>query len=1099
MAYLGNHPELVRKGVCPLLDDGQTVGGDAAKNRSAGADAVQRPPNRSSDVSVIHESPLFDPVWYRASYPELSGGDRDLAEHYLLHGAKLLRNPGPDFSTRFYVQKYPDVQKTGINPLLHYEKFGRAEGRDILAAYLDRPDSDPAVLASIRGDRGAWTDVAAATRYASRRLNAKAAGEPLRLFRSFDDAQTRRFISALQFRAESDRSEEELVSVIMPTYNRASKIGAAINSVLRQSWRNFELLVIDDGSTDSTSEILGTIGDSRMRVLQTDHGGVSVARNEGLRQARGSVIFYLDSDNQWTRDYLWVMMQSLNLSGAACGYAGTRLQTPAGHLLGYRGEPFDWESCLALNYVDMNVFCHRRELSDQLGMFDTGLRRMVDWDLILRFTRERPVFYAPFIGCIYSEDGTDAGRITTSQPIVSRRLVHDKNALGCTLTEAAAQLRFNISIKIFAPYEDRNAWGDYHYAESLAEALQRLGHRVRIDFRGQWYARPAAVDDIAIVLRGLEEYRPQPTQISLFWGISHPDTVRLEEYEQYQGVFVASRSFAELLEILLRRPVFTMWQCTDENRFFPRPEADPEKRATSNEGIFIGNSRREFRPIVRWAVEAELPVGVIGGDWEPYLPKHMIRATNAPNKELAALYGSAAFVLNDHWDSMRDFGYISNRVFDVLAAGGRLISDRLASLEALFGDAVISVSSAEELAEAVSKSEAKRSEAERIQLSEAVRRSHGFAQRSATFDSWIRNYVAPGLKAPSEAASTGLADRWAERPVVGVVASWSHPELPDRAIERLVAPFTGERTAPRLKVICLESAEDVAAADVAALVLAADCCTWEAGLVDVIAARMAAGLPVFLDTIGAEAPTSLSGLAPGLEGLWCGRESALPRRPPKCASVVRTRLDPRLWRLYRAPRPIEVEPDLLRLLVVRGIADSQALSDRAALSRLLELDWADVAISVRAIGADSDSSRPASNMKSDPWPDGCRGYARRARWLLDHVHSDIGIVFGTDEDSDAQVLRMMALGLVPAIIGPPLTSIARESGLSELVISCEVIEELPDALRRIARRPSELAARRRENLEHLWKHYSTLDFPDPRVTAVEQAVLRQSQVARETA
>lgn len=1069
--FLSKKPYLAKSEICPLifLEENENIIGNKNQNNNK----IEK--GNGADSLIIENSPLFDSEWYFSNYKDFSGEKLSASDHYLSYGAKFLWNPGPNFSTRFYLQEHRDVRNVGMNPLLHYEKFGRREGRAILPAYLDSVETDPAISASARPERqGKWADRESARRYLSRQLGAIMLGEPVRMFRTFDVAQAERFITALDICA-NEEVEEELVSVVMPTYNRGAKIAAAIDSVLQQSWKNFELLIVDDGSTDNTPEILSSYEDERIRILHSAHGGVSVARNEGLRHARGEVIFYLDSDNQWTKDFLWVMMQSMRHSGAACGYAGTRLQAPNGYLIGYRGEPFNWESCLALNYVDMNVFCHRKEMVERFGGFDAGLRRMVDWDLILRYTRDENVFYAPFIGCIYIEDSGDMGRITTSQPIVSRKLVHTKNALNCSLSEAVSQLRFNIAIKIFAPYQDRDAWGDFHYAESLAEALEKIGHRVRIDFRGHWYDNPASSDDISIVLRGLEAYKPRSTQISLLWGISHPDTVSPEEYDGYHGIFIASRSYAEMLEVLLGRSVETMWQCTDAGRFFP-PYASAfteEDSSSAQQGIFIGNSRREYRQIVRWAVETGMPLDVIGQDWEGYLPAGMIKAKNAPNRELSNLYGSASFVLNDHWASMRDFGYVSNRVFDVLASGGQLISDRVPSIEALFGDAVISVSSAEELRSMIENGAMKRDRAEKLKLSDAVRQDHSFTHRAEAFDRWIRNYLMPDATLGKDGVPPVLADRWKDRVRVGLLASWSEPAMLDMAIERLVAPLTSDEAATQLRLMRVETADDVLNANLEVLLIAGNSCEWSAPLQAAIATRLEQGLPVFLDKVPPVLGEDIGRLLPNLAGIWGDEE------------VAAKRLDPRIWRLYRSPRPIEPLQGVTRLLAVYGFGEGKdSYCSDGRIRELLGLDLQENKLSFQIVGMDRQEFQSQPWLSFESWPEGCANYMRRARWLLEHASADIGIIFGEAENSDSQVLYMMALGIVPVVIAPASKSLARSEALEDLVTICESVADLPDALERLTEHPHRLLEKRRVCIKRLWQDYNVLTSLDPRVSSI---------------
>lgn len=100
------------------------------------------------------------------------------------------------------------------------------------------------------------------------------------------------------------------VSVVIPTYNRAYCVGDAIRSVLEQTYKDFEIIVIDDGSTDNTSEVLAEFG-GKIRVIRQENAGVSAARNAGIRVARGQWIAFLDSDDVWEHEKLYVQMRDL--------------------------------------------------------------------------------------------------------------------------------------------------------------------------------------------------------------------------------------------------------------------------------------------------------------------------------------------------------------------------------------------------------------------------------------------------------------------------------------------------------------------------------------------------------------------------------------------------------------------------------------------------------------------------------------------------------------------------------------------------------------------------------------------------------------------
>lgn len=135
-----------------------------------------------------------------------------------------------------------------------------------------------------------------------------------------------------------------LVSVIMPCLNGERHIQAAIDSVLAQTFDDFELIVVDNGSTDGTPEILSSVNDPRLRVFSLPERGVSRARNLGLREARGAFIAFLDSDDTWNAEFLEKMYTALATNSQAvlayCGWQNLGLS-------GGRGEPFvppDYES-----------------------------------------------------------------------------------------------------------------------------------------------------------------------------------------------------------------------------------------------------------------------------------------------------------------------------------------------------------------------------------------------------------------------------------------------------------------------------------------------------------------------------------------------------------------------------------------------------------------------------------------------------------------------------------------------------------------------------------------------------------------------------------
>jgi glycosyltransferase involved in cell wall biosynthesis len=193
-----------------------------------------------------------------------------------------------------------------------------------------------------------------------------------------------------------------LVSVIMPSYNRADIIGDAIATVVHQTYAHWELLVCDDASEDDTENIVRSIGDPRISYRKLPKGGAARARNAGLAQAAGDVIAYLDSDNLWHPRFLEVMTRALvALPGrysAYCKYVDVIHAEDGPRLKKFDPLPFDYQKLSQRNFIDLNGFVHRRELYEHLGGFNEELLRQQDWDLVLKYSYLRdPVYVDRFL------------------------------------------------------------------------------------------------------------------------------------------------------------------------------------------------------------------------------------------------------------------------------------------------------------------------------------------------------------------------------------------------------------------------------------------------------------------------------------------------------------------------------------------------------------------------------------------------------------------------------------------------------------------------------------------------------------------------------
>jgi glycosyltransferase involved in cell wall biosynthesis len=191
-----------------------------------------------------------------------------------------------------------------------------------------------------------------------------------------------------------------LVSVIIPTFNRAGWITQAVASVLAQTYEDFEILVVDDGSTDATLENLAPLGRRLRLVRSARRRGVSAARNLGIKAARGEWLAFLDSDDLWLPEklarqaaYLAARPELLICQTEEIWVRhGVRVNPPKTHR--QTGGEIFWRSLERCSVSPSAVMLHRR-LLDEVGLFDENLPAAEDYDLWLRVAWRYPVGLCP--------------------------------------------------------------------------------------------------------------------------------------------------------------------------------------------------------------------------------------------------------------------------------------------------------------------------------------------------------------------------------------------------------------------------------------------------------------------------------------------------------------------------------------------------------------------------------------------------------------------------------------------------------------------------------------------------------------------------------
>ena len=427
-------------------------------------------------AASIRSSGLFDADWYREQLDEPIPAGIDPVDHYVTVGSATDVSPNPCFVSEWYRDHPKSPKKLDVAPFVHYINRGIARGLSPhplfdpefyterhpeagthrggpLGHYLDtgwKSGAQPSAAFDVEVYTAAFDDVQgpplADFARRTRRLMHRTRGWE-HLPRTADDfdheaaaAFKRDVLAAYAKRAE----EPPLVTVVVPTKDRREGVLTAIESVVAQSYRNWQLIVVDDGSTDGTAEAVeALLGDERIELVRRERaGGVSAARNAGLAQARGQYVAYLDSDNVWAHDFLEVMVAFVRTRGLRFGYAVSELaEEKKNGRTGYRSLPFNREALVERNFIDCIVVLHERSLLDEVGTFDEQLRRNVDWDLFIRMSAVTDFGLAPFIATTYDAWEERSDRITINELFGYRFVIRAKHLVDWDAVDAGLSSR----------------------------------------------------------------------------------------------------------------------------------------------------------------------------------------------------------------------------------------------------------------------------------------------------------------------------------------------------------------------------------------------------------------------------------------------------------------------------------------------------------------------------------------------------------------------------------------------------------------------------------------------------------------------------------
>lgn len=216
-------------------------------------------------------------------------------------------------------------------------------------------------------------------------------------------------------------NKRPIVSVIIPTYNRAHLLGRAVGSIINQTYRDFELIIVDDGSTDNTRDVVESVNDNRIKYIRLDRNkGAAAARNAGIEVVKGEFIAFQDSDDEWLREKLEKQMQAFENCPQHVGVVYSDMWR-----VRENGEVRYWQSptitngCIIdaekLEYRVMGVgLCTtviRRECLRKAGSFDEKFPRFIDLDLFIRLSQSTGFYHMqePLVR-YYETDGISSNR-----------------------------------------------------------------------------------------------------------------------------------------------------------------------------------------------------------------------------------------------------------------------------------------------------------------------------------------------------------------------------------------------------------------------------------------------------------------------------------------------------------------------------------------------------------------------------------------------------------------------------------------------------------------------------------------------------------------
>ena len=307
-------------------------------------------------------------------------------------------------------------------------------------------------------------------------------------------------------------SRDPAVSVVIPTYSHRDLIGETLDSVFAQTFRDFEVIVLDDGSTDGTAELLRPLVDERrIRYLRQENSGQAAARNRGLAEARGEFVAFLDDDDLWPREKLdWQVAALRQNPDAVLVYGEERHLHPDGRLTRHiLGQPPDGEVYAKFrlrNWITSpGQTLIRTDVLREIGGFDTSLWGADDWDLYIRLARRGPFVFRPDVALHYRIHEGNASRQAIRHALNDMHVVRRHIGWNLPMVFAHQRLASHFFLPKLIAFANR-ARCEADHAHALAASALALTYRARLLLRRD-FLRPVLKD--VLVLLGLRRGRPK--------------------------------------------------------------------------------------------------------------------------------------------------------------------------------------------------------------------------------------------------------------------------------------------------------------------------------------------------------------------------------------------------------------------------------------------------------------------------------------------------------------------------------------------------------------------------------------------------------------